>query len=57
MAGAGESLELPRVEGARVLIVEARYYAGINAMLVEGAKAALARAGVAVEHVVVPGRR
>ena len=55
MAGAGESLELPRLEGARVLIVEARYYAGINAMLVEGAKAALARAGVAVEHVVVPG--
>jgi 6,7-dimethyl-8-ribityllumazine synthase len=55
MAGAGESLELPRPVGARVLIVEARYYAGINAMLVEGAKAVLARAGVAVEHVVVPG--
>jgi 6,7-dimethyl-8-ribityllumazine synthase len=40
---------------AKILIVEARFYAGINAMLVEGAKAVLARAGVAVEHVVVPG--
>ena len=41
--------------GARVLVVEARYYAGINAMLLAGAVAALERAGAVVEHTVVPG--
>ena len=55
MAGAGEGLEPPHLPGARVLIVEARYYAGINDMLLRGAVAALERAGAAVEHVVVPG--
>ena len=55
MAGAGDGLEPPRVPGARVLVVEARYYAGINAMLLAGAMAALERAGAVVEHAVVPG--
>ena len=55
MAGAGEDLEPPRLPGARVLVVEARYYAGINAMLLAGAVAALERAGAVVEHTVVPG--
>jgi len=55
MAGAGEGLEPPRLPGARVLVVEARYYAGINAMLLAGAVAALERAGAVVEHTVVPG--
>ncbi|HMR29565.1 MAG TPA: 6,7-dimethyl-8-ribityllumazine synthase [Geminicoccaceae bacterium] len=41
--------------GARVLIVEARFYDGINDMLVRGARKALEDAGAAVEQVVVPG--
>ena len=38
MAGVGEGLEPPRLPGARVLVVEARFYAGINAMLLAGAR-------------------
>ncbi len=41
--------------GARVLVVEARFYDRINDMLVQGAKRALEDAGAVVEHVVVPG--
>ena len=41
--------------GARVLIVEARFYDRINDMLVAGAARALEDAGAVVEHVVVPG--
>jgi 6,7-dimethyl-8-ribityllumazine synthase len=56
MAGASEGLEAPRVpKGTRVLVVEARFYADINAMLLRGADAALAAAGAEVEHVVLPG--
>jgi 6,7-dimethyl-8-ribityllumazine synthase len=55
MAGSGEGLETPRLPGARVLIVEARFYADINAMLLAGARAALGAAGAEVEHAVVPG--
>ena len=39
---------------ARVLIVEARFYAHLNDLLLEGAQAALARA-TCVEVVTVPG--
>lgn len=55
MAGAGEGAEIPRLPGARVLIVEARFYPAINEMLLAGAQAVLAEAGVEIEHVVVPG--
>ncbi|MBM3609259.1 MAG: 6,7-dimethyl-8-ribityllumazine synthase [Alphaproteobacteria bacterium] len=41
--------------GAKFLIVEARYYDGVGAMLLEGATAALFKAGAAWEIVQVPG--
>ncbi|HEY8032909.1 MAG TPA: 6,7-dimethyl-8-ribityllumazine synthase [Methylocella sp.] len=41
--------------GARFLIVEARYYEDIAAMLLEGAKTALAKAGASFDLVGVPG--
>lgn len=40
---------------ARFLIVEARFYAHLNDMLIAGAKAALKRAGHEVEILTVPG--
>lgn len=55
MAGVGTVAEVPRLADARVLIVEARFYAHINDMLLEGANAVLEAAGARVEHVVVPG--
>ena len=36
MAGAGAAAEVPHLPGARVLIVEARFYAHINDLLVAG---------------------
>jgi 6,7-dimethyl-8-ribityllumazine synthase len=44
-----------RSEGARFLIVEARYYDHIGAMLLEGAQTAFAAAGADVDIVSVPG--
>ena len=44
-----------RLDGARFLIVEARFYDHIGAMLLEGAQAAFAEAGVNVDVVSVPG--
>jgi 6,7-dimethyl-8-ribityllumazine synthase len=44
-----------QAQGARVLIVEARFYEHINDMLVRGARSRLEAAGALVEHVVVPG--
>ncbi|MGH6842315.1 MAG: 6,7-dimethyl-8-ribityllumazine synthase [Methylocella sp.] len=41
--------------GARFLIVEARYYEDIAAMLLAGARAAFAKAGASFELVGVPG--
>ena len=55
MAGAGADIEVPHLPGARVLVVEARYYAHINDLLLAGARAALEAAGVSVSHAVVPG--
>src|SRR4030042_4338683 len=40
---------------ARLLILEARYYADLCDELVKGAVAALERAGATWDHVVVPG--
>lgn len=40
---------------AHILIVEARFYAHLNDMLVAGAKAALAAAGHEIEVLTVPG--
>lgn len=55
MSGVGEAQEVPRLQGARVLVVEARYYPAINDMLLAGARAVLQTAGAEVDHVVVPG--
>lgn len=44
-----------RVSGARILVVEARFYEDIADSLLAGALAALERAGAAVERVTVPG--
>jgi 6,7-dimethyl-8-ribityllumazine synthase len=55
MAGTPGIADIPRLDGARVLIVEARYHAAINDMLVAGARAVLAQASVAAEHLVLPG--
>lgn len=48
----GTPLSLP---GARVLVVEARYYDAISDELLAGARAALARAGTEAVVVTVPG--
>lgn len=40
---------------ARVLIVEARFYAHLNDLLLEGARAALEKAGHSHETITVPG--
>ncbi|MGD9509379.1 MAG: 6,7-dimethyl-8-ribityllumazine synthase [Geminicoccaceae bacterium] len=55
MAGPGTAAEVPRLPGARVLIVEARFYAHINDLLLAGARRMLEVAGTEVAHVVVPG--
>jgi 6,7-dimethyl-8-ribityllumazine synthase len=55
MAGAGAESEVPHLPGARVLVIEARFYGHINDQLLAGARAMLARAGAEATHVVVPG--
>ena len=55
MAGAGAEHEVPHLPGARVLVVEARFYAQINDLLVAGARSVLEAAGAQVTHLVVPG--
>ncbi len=45
----------PSVAGARFLIVEARFYDEIGAMLLAGAKAALTQAGATFDVIGVPG--
>ena len=44
-----------RAEGARFLVVEARFYDDIGAQLLAGARQALERAGAAIDVVTVPG--
>lgn len=56
MAEARRELKaLPSVNGAKFLIVEARYYDGIGQMLLSGATRALEAAGATWEVVNVPG--
>ena len=45
----------PDLKGGRFLIVEARFYENIAAMLLDGAKKAFASAGVASDLIAVPG--
>ena len=45
----------PRLEGARFLIVEARYYDAVGAMLLDGAGAAFTAAGASFDLIGVPG--
>lgn len=55
MAGPGAAAEVPRLPGARILIVEARFYAHINDLLLTGARRVLEAASAEAAHVVVPG--
>ncbi|MGH6837258.1 MAG: 6,7-dimethyl-8-ribityllumazine synthase [Methylocella sp.] len=55
MAIPRRSPPLLEARGARFLIVEARYYEDIAAMLLTGAKAAFAKAGASFDLVGVPG--
>jgi 6,7-dimethyl-8-ribityllumazine synthase len=55
MASPRRSPPLLEARGTRFLIVEARYYEEIAAMLLEGAKTAFAKAGAAFDLVGVPG--
>ena len=55
MASPRRSPPLLDARGARFLIVEARYYEDIAAMLLEGAKTAFAKAGASFDFVGVPG--
>ncbi len=45
----------PRLAGGRILIVEARYYDAVGAMLFAGARAAIESAGATYEVIGVPG--
>ena len=45
----------PRLPGGRFLIVEARYYDEIGAMLLEGARAAFEAAGATFDIIAAPG--
>ena len=45
----------PHLTGGRLLVVEARFYEAISALLLEGARAAIAAAGAACDVVDVPG--
>jgi 6,7-dimethyl-8-ribityllumazine synthase len=45
----------PRLENGRILIVEARFYDAIGAMLMDGARRALDAAGATFDVVAVPG--
>jgi len=55
VAGVGAAAEVPQLPGARVLIVEARFYAHINDLLLVGTGRVLEMAGAAVAHTIVPG--
>jgi 6,7-dimethyl-8-ribityllumazine synthase len=56
MAGASQvRQEQTRLDGVRVLIVEARFYDGLADALLEGAKAAVEAVGGSCEVVTVPG--
>ena len=50
-----QQLPLPRIEGARLLVVVAPYYRSIAEAMVVGARAVAAEAGASVDLVEVPG--
>jgi 6,7-dimethyl-8-ribityllumazine synthase len=51
----GTTKEAAALTGARLLVVEARFYDDIADMLLKGAKRALKKAGAAFDRVTVPG--
>ena len=55
MAGISATSAVPRLPGARILVIEARYHAAINDFLLEGARAVLEAAGARFEELTVPG--
>lgn len=55
MAGVGADADVPRLPGVKILVVEARFYAQVNDLLISGARAVLDAAGAEVVQVVVPG--
>ncbi|MCB1884256.1 MAG: 6,7-dimethyl-8-ribityllumazine synthase [Geminicoccaceae bacterium] len=55
MAGTPRPDSIPDVAGASILIVEARYHARINDMLLEGARGLLERARCRQRTLTVPG--
>jgi len=55
MAGTGAGMAAPDAPGARILIVEARFHARVNDLLLIGAKRAVAAAGAIATTVTLPG--
>lgn len=55
MAGAGAAAAVPHLPGARVLVVEARFHARVNDLLLAGARRALGAAGAEAVWLAVPG--
>jgi 6,7-dimethyl-8-ribityllumazine synthase len=55
MGGAGAGIEVPHLPGVRVLVVEARFYAHVNDLLLAGACAVLEATGAEIAHAAVPG--
>ncbi len=55
MVGTPSKRQIPSLPGARVLMVEARYHARINDLLLQGARRVLDAAGATSELVRVPG--
>jgi 6,7-dimethyl-8-ribityllumazine synthase len=55
MAGAGAAAAVPHLPGARVLVVEARFHARVNDLLLQGARRALRAAGAEPGWLTVPG--
>jgi 6,7-dimethyl-8-ribityllumazine synthase len=55
MAGTPDIKDIPKLPGARIMVVEARYHTAINDLLLTGARGVLEQAGVRMEHLVVPG--
>lgn len=55
MAGVSATIGVPELPGVRILVIEARYHAAINDLLLEGARTVLETAGAIIEELTVPG--
>ena len=55
MVGRPSKRDIPSLPGARILVVEARYHARINDLLLQGARRVLDASGVNAELTQVPG--